>query len=857
MNTKICTSKLFTGILVLILLPSIIYGAAKIVYTPNDSTIWTNGFLGYNCHRFAFNVSVVESIPDSVITDPEGMSIDTTGGYMTNDSVHVYSSDGDASNLGVASYVTTDSLYATHVLMDVDDPNTDNGHSARRLRSNLGTTPTLWVGKNNLAAIRTTGRRIGYDFDYDVSNIRYFRQPWKHNDSTISNDTTWVEGVHILECDVTVSNATLTLTGDVYLNGHYLRTTGSGSVSDWGKIQDEKIERKSGSTMLGLYDSLSVAVDHLSSGETVYLLQSKSVLVNSLLTIGNNETLELKGSSDIEMTSSSAGIKIQSGGILTTPSTTPATLTKSSGTWAGIELESGHSTTTIGKLEIDHAATGISIASGTVTIDSCKITDGTDGISISGGTITIQNGTVIEDNSGAGINISGGSLTINGSTTPVEILSNAYGIVASNYAGVTVYKTLIQDNDIMAVQITGVASMDFMKPTSDYDGDCSIRTTATLNVDTLISVGAYSDVTLGYNLGNGGDNTVYTYSSSDILLAAYTGSWVQAEQCYWGAWPPPGDSRFYEADGDDENLARGYSLSSDTNTGLYKSAVAGSDPDPVRALYYASLRNWLQGESRAALDGYRKIVTEYVDHKLAPHALKRLYLYQTGDALNEYIAFAAETIRKNPAFESLARSLLVAALTDAGATDQARALGDQLVQTDSPLTPFVLYRLFAATSNQGNTADAQAYLEQLEERYSASVEAKNARSRYARGVSAGQSQAVTHIPGIDDITGAVDGEQGKSLSKTAVVPDKTYLQANFPNPFNPSTTVRFGLKDASQVTVRVYDVLGRTVATLVDESLSAGMHEVTWNAGLEASGVYFVRMEAKDFSQTRKMFLLK
>ncbi|MFB3133680.1 MAG: T9SS type A sorting domain-containing protein, partial [Rhodothermales bacterium] len=89
------------------------------------------------------------------------------------------------------------------------------------------------------------------------------------------------------------------------------------------------------------------------------------------------------------------------------------------------------------------------------------------------------------------------------------------------------------------------------------------------------------------------------------------------------------------------------------------------------------------------------------------------------------------------------------------------------------------------------------------------------------------------------------------------IPTTYRLGPNYPNPFNPTTTIPFALPNAARVIVEVYDVTGATVATLVDEPLAAGRYTTTWETAGLASGVYVVRMRAGDFVQTRKMILLK
>ena len=93
-------------------------------------------------------------------------------------------------------------------------------------------------------------------------------------------------------------------------------------------------------------------------------------------------------------------------------------------------------------------------------------------------------------------------------------------------------------------------------------------------------------------------------------------------------------------------------------------------------------------------------------------------------------------------------------------------------------------------------------------------------------------------------------------------PARNSLQQNHPNPFNPQTTIAFAIKDRGHVRLAIYDVAGRLVRTLANESRASGAHEVTWdgrgNDGRPvASGVYLYRLTAGEFSQTRKMVLLK
>ena len=88
-------------------------------------------------------------------------------------------------------------------------------------------------------------------------------------------------------------------------------------------------------------------------------------------------------------------------------------------------------------------------------------------------------------------------------------------------------------------------------------------------------------------------------------------------------------------------------------------------------------------------------------------------------------------------------------------------------------------------------------------------------------------------------------------------PETFSLTQNFPNPFNPSTMINYQLPTINHVTLKVCDILGREVATLVNEVKGPGVYSVQWNASGVASGVYFYRIEAGSFVETRKLLLLR
>jgi hypothetical protein len=96
---------------------------------------------------------------------------------------------------------------------------------------------------------------------------------------------------------------------------------------------------------------------------------------------------------------------------------------------------------------------------------------------------------------------------------------------------------------------------------------------------------------------------------------------------------------------------------------------------------------------------------------------------------------------------------------------------------------------------------------------------------------------------------SVESEETKPLTFS--------LEQNYPNPFNPSTTIKYLVPEFSQVQIKVFDVLGNEIETLVNEEKPVGTYELNWNAENLPSGVYFYRLQAGNFVETKKMLLLK
>lgn len=111
----------------------------------------------------------------------------------------------------------------------------------------------------------------------------------------------------------------------------------------------------------------------------------------------------------------------------------------------------------------------------------------------------------------------------------------------------------------------------------------------------------------------------------------------------------------------------------------------------------------------------------------------------------------------------------------------------------------------------------------------------------------------TSTPGYTTLDPVITGVQGY----TTELPKEFQLYQNYPNPFNPVTSIKFDIPKSSFVKIKMYDMLGKEISELVNMDMEPGRYEVNWDGTNFASGVYFYRIETKDFTKVMKMVLIK
>lgn len=207
---------------------------------------------------------------------------------------------------------------------------------------------------------------------------------------------------------------------------------------------------------------------------------------------------------------------------------------------------------------------------------------------------------------------------------------------------------------------------------------------------------------------------------------------------------------------------------------------------------------------------------------------------------------------------------IVSASTHIATVDSGDVLTRDLTiyQTNSTITGTVTFEgnspemsleIFAFVSDTGNVrtftdTDGNYTVNVSDKLYNYEISVMQVPANYV-------GYSITAHPGEIDVNfnfTMTDVEQDQSL-----IPDDFSLLQNFPNPFNPSTLISYKLKETSKVQLKVFNILGNEIETLVDEQKPSGTYELTWEAVNLPSGIYFYRLQTGSFIDTKKMILLK
>jgi tetratricopeptide (TPR) repeat protein len=266
--------------------------------------------------------------------------------------------------------------------------------------------------------------------------------------------------------------------------------------------------------------------------------------------------------------------------------------------------------------------------------------------------------------------------------------------------------------------------------------------------------------------------------------------------------------------------------------------------DLMKALLFRKL-----GRYNDALGLYKKLLIEENSFRPAIIELSFMYKETKDDAILDFFKSLEAGSKSFPLAQqnsALISSLLASMNVQRGDYSTAKQLFDGVISqyAGTPDERHARFeKFYIALHLQKNKEEATGILNELATRYPEGEDIEFA--RYLLSDAGGSS-----VPSKSQIL----------LSKKGIVrnvPERYELAVNYPNPFNPTTTIRYAIPQPSVVVLKVYDMLGKDVATLVNEEKPIGYYEVEFDASRLSSGIYFYHLQSGNFHDIKKMLLVK
>ncbi len=583
-------------------------------------------------------------------------------------------------------------------------------------------------------------------------------------------------------------------------------------------------------------------------------------------------------------------------------SSQPITFTSSSGDWNGITFTNS-STGNLQDCTISYASSPVIIDTANVTINGCTInnssfyggngntaaaiqvwdanptientaidgeSDSWNGVRFGNGSIGTMTGCTVQNlGEGNGIVIQGGSSP---SILSSRITGNYYYGVIANTDGTgdpVIEGDYIDSNGIVGgskyyqgilfINSTGHVNLDTVSNSNvgiycyDYCTASSGQAGENIIIDNNYGIGAfdYSSPVFGHAIGNppvtydGTCNQIYN-NATDNLYAVNNSS-IEAEYNWWGAYPP--SDGFY-ADGT-SSLDYTNSLTSPnacpasgSPTIAANTAFTSTAATPVQmGMWDENAGHWKR--AAAEYEGILKDTASIIEKR---YALERLYNVFRASKDTTMISTFQTLADSASQLSSMAQEILTGVYLGAGRFSDAENLANELI-AQHPGTEIAKDQLIILAS-----------LDQYNQSYGtlSSTALAELKSEVASTTDAGLIAALTMGP--VNASSSTPVSQNKEIApgkdSTSSAPLKLEL-GNYPNPFNPTTVIKYEIPKETHVTITVFDILGRKVETLVNGNETAGIHEVTFDGSRFASGVYFYRLQSGSTFLQKKMVLIK
>ncbi len=429
------------------------------------------------------------------------------------------------------------------------------------------------------------------------------------------------------------------------------------------------------------------------------------------------------------------------------------------------------------------------------------------------------------------------SLNNNNQTSIVNVTATSTSLAVDYGGTANTFNTVTANNLAASFGYTSYGGAGAFQPGCHIaNGDCGIFLTNsasyTSSNDVFCCNGCDIDATGGawaYSLNNTYSRP-YPQSICGNVTCAGALDWVCGSQCEYRAM-----------EGTASRLAKvGLDSLHDLDV-QYLALLTRINDDNATGKY--ALANYLQ-DFQQLIDGYKTFLKGWSDKEIVKAALLKIrHLYRGMEDLDDFNAYVNACLGSGSfkPVESYFKRYLIWDQVDSRRYDNSITLADEIM----------------SSPDAGEDLKAEMLYEKgLIYKYYLDDSSK-AGEMYASLVSQYPSSPLTKLVEVETMTTPSYASNEPVQDSTRQAEDEAVGLSNYPNPFNPSTLISYTLHVAGYVSVKVYDALGREVATLVNSNQLPGFHSVTFDGSRSASGVYFYRLTAPGVNQVKKMLLVK
>ena len=369
-----------------------------------------------------------------------------------------------------------------------------------------------------------------------------------------------------------------------------------------------------------------------------------------------------------------------------------------------------------------------------------------------------------------------------------------------------------------------------------------------------MSFGSYSSRTHQYS---GTCNNIYGNSSADGYASG--GGIIIAEYNWWGVYPPS-TSQFVIGSGSSIDYSNALTSQGDCPSGgggmivrQSSSLTSGVDSSgSIADIYQRATNTLLSQDYTTSSSLYRLILRSNAFVAYKQRAMARLLSVFLRSSDSAIISDLKSHIIGMDSLSQNAEALLAEAYAGSGNTTNAAALANDLI-AKNPGTETEKQALLLLASLQSFDKSAE----------SISAQALNdLKAKFGSSLDQGLMTALTTANDVVSSNVSLNKEAVEKTNGTVVVENantavKEYNIENYPNPFNPTTTIAYQLPKDGHVTIKIFDAIGREVTTLVDEFKPSGRYSVQFDASRLSSGIYFYSLRSSNYNTVKKMSLIK